>query len=727
MTASHESRSQARGPSRRAFLAGALVIAFVRPGKAHAAPLEAGPASSPAQLGGFVRIAPSGEITLVMPSVEMGQGIYTAEAALLAEELDVRLDQITAVAAPPDVALYAQPLFKAQLTGGSTSIRGFWTPLRQAGAAARQMLVAAAAQRWQVDAADCVTRDGTITHTPSGRSLPYAEVAAEAALLPIPTQPRLKAPADYKLIGKSLKRIDTPGKVDGSAIYGIDIDVPGMKTAVLAICPVAGGTLRAMDDTKARRLPGVIDVLRIDDAVAVVGEHYWAAKTGCDALDLDWDYGANATLSSEGIRQDAKAASTSVTPIEALKHGDVDAAFAQAKRRIDAEYEMPFLAHATMEPINTTVHVRPDGCDIWVGTQTPAVAQRHAAQIIGLPVEKVAVHNQLIGGGFGRRLQADTIEQAVRFAKQVPYPLKVIWTREQDIRHDRFRPYYYDRFSAGLDENGLPVAWTHRTTSGTVRKDFDDNGWPQGKLDKDAVDGSWDSPYAFPNIRVDWVRHDPPIRLNWWRGVGPTHNVFVLESFVDELAHSVGRDPIDYRRALLPADNVRARHVLDLATEKANWGAPQGGRIGRGVSLHQNFGSFSALVVEVAVAASGEVTLRKAVAAVDCGTLINPDIVRAQIEGGVLFGLSAALFNGITFANGRVQQSNFNDYRQLRINETPSVEVHLVDSREPPGGLGEVGTVSAAPALANAIFAATGVRLRRLPIDKAALKARDAT
>ncbi|MFC0239174.1 xanthine dehydrogenase family protein molybdopterin-binding subunit [Rhodopseudomonas telluris] len=727
MTAREESRPSSRGPSRRAVLAGALVIAFARPGKAHAAPSETTAAPAAAQLGGFVRIAPSGEIALVMPSVEMGQGIYTAEAALLAEELDVRLDQITAVAAPPDASLYAQPLFKAQLTGGSTSIRGFWTPLRQAGAAARHMLVAAAAQRWQVEAADCITRDGIVTHAPSGRALPYAEVAADAAALPVPMQPQLKSPADYKLIGKSLKRIDTPAKVDGSAVYGIDIDVPGMKTAVLAICPVAGGTLRAVDDSKARQLAGVIDVLRIDDAVAVVGEHYWAAKAGRDALDLDWNFGPNAGLSSDGIWQDAKAASQSIAPIEALKHGDVDAAFRQAKRRVDADYEMPFLAHATMEPINTTVHVRPDGCDIWVGTQTPVVAQRHAARITGLPVETVAVHNQLIGGGFGRRLQADTIEQAVRFAKQVSYPLKVICTREQDIRHDRFRPSYYDRFSAGLDEQGLPIAWTHRTTSGTVRKDFDDNGWPQGKLDKDAVDGSWDSPYAFPNIRVDWVRHDPPIKLNWWRGVGPTHNVFVLESFVDELAHSAGRDPVAYRRALLPADNVRARHVLDLAAEKANWRAPQGGRIGRGVSLHQNFGSFAALVVEVAVAPAGEVVLRKVVAAIDCGILVNPDIVRAQIEGGVLFGLSAALFNGITFAGGRVQQSNFNDYRQLRINETPTVEVHLVDSREPPGGLGEVGTVSAAPALANAIFAATGVRLRRLPIDTSALKAGGAT
>ncbi|WP_022723635.1 xanthine dehydrogenase family protein molybdopterin-binding subunit, partial [Rhodopseudomonas sp. B29] len=592
------------GLSRRSFLAGALVIAFARPGKAQA---PAGSIAAPAaRLGGFVRIAATGEITLVMPSVEMGQGIYTAEAALLAEELDVRLDQIIAVAAPPDAALYAQPLFKAQLTGGSTSIRGFWTPLRQAGAAARAMLIEAAARRWTVDARECVTNDGVISHRPSGRSLPYAEVAAEAAALPMPTQPTLKRATDYKLIGRSLKRIDTPGKVDGSARFGIDVDVPGMKTAVLAICPVSGGKLKSLDDRQARKLPGVIDVLRIDDAVAVVGEHYWAAKTGRDALEIDWDFGPNAGLSSDSLRQDLLTAARNGTPIEALKRGDPDGAMASAKRRIDAEYEMPFLAHATMEPINTTVHVRPDGCDIWVGTQTPVVAQHHAAQITGLPLDRVAVHNQLIGGGFGRRLQDDTIVQAVRFAKQVPYPLKVIWTREQDIGHDRFRPCYHDRLSAALDDAGMPIAWTHRTTSGTVRKDFDEHGWPQGKLDKDAVDGAWDSPYAPPNMRIDWVRHDPPIGLNWWRGVGPTHNVFVVESFVDELAHSAGRDPIAYRRSLLSASNPRARHVLDVVEQASNWSAPSGARIGRGVSLHQNFGTFAALMVEVSVAPSGE-------------------------------------------------------------------------------------------------------------------------
>jgi isoquinoline 1-oxidoreductase subunit beta len=707
--------------SRRQLIVGGLMVAFASSARAIAATSEA---TGPSAIGGFVRISQEGGISLVMPSVEMGQGIYTAEAALLAEELDVRLDQIVAIAAPPDASLYAQPLFKAQMTGGSTSIRGFWTPLRQAGAAARSMLVAAAAQAWGVHPDECSTKDGTILHSSTGRVLKYEEVAESAATQPMPEDPKLKSPGEFKIIGKSQRRIDTPAKVNGSAVYGIDVAVDGMKTAAVVMSPVDGGKIRSVDETDARKIPGVIDVLRIDDAVAVVGEHYWAARAGLEALNVDWDLGPNAKLTTASIRAEVAKAAKVGTPLNALERGDVETGFMSATKVLAAEYELPFLAHATMEPINTTVHVRPDACDIWVGTQTPVVAQKHAARITGLPVDKVTLHNHLIGGGFGRRLQADTIEQAVRFAKQVSYPLKIIWTREQDIRHDRFRPCYLDRLSASLDEQGRPSAWVHRTTSGTVRRYFDEGGWPEGKLDKDAVDGAWDSPYAFPAIRVDWIRHDPPVKLNWWRGVGPTHNVFVVESFLDELAHAARRDPIAYRRELLDG-NPRAMAVLNKVADAAGWTRPTAPRFGRGVSLHQNFGTYAAVVVEVAVAPSGEISLEKIVAAVDCGIQINPDTIRAQIEGGVLFGLSAALFNGITFSEGRVEQGNFNDYRQLRINETPPIEIHLVESNESPGGLGEVGTVSAAPALGNAIFAATGVRIRRLPIDRSLLSKRE--
>ena len=697
------------------------MVAFASSARAIAATSEA---TGPSAIGGFVRISQEGGISLVMPSVEMGQGIYTAEAALLAEELDVRLDQIVAIAAPPDASLYAQPLFKAQMTGGSTSIRGFWTPLRQAGAAARSMLVAAAAQAWGVHPDECSTKDGTILHSSTGRVLKYEEVAESAATQPMPEDLKLKSAGEFKIIGKSQRRIDTPAKVNGSAVYGIDVAVDGMKTAAVVMSPVDGGKIRSVDETDARKIPGVIDVLRIDDAVAVVGEHYWAARTGLEALNVDWDLGPNAKLTTASIRAEVAKAAKVGTPLNALERGDVETGFMSATKVLAAEYELPFLAHATMEPINTTVHVRPDGSDIWVGTQTPVVAQKHAARITGLPVDKVTLHNHLIGGGFGRRLQADTIEQAVRFAKQVSYPLKIIWTREQDIRHDRFRPCYLDRLSASLDEQGRPSAWVHRTTSGTVRRYFDEGGWPEGKLDKDAVEGAWDSPYAFPAIRVDWIRHDPLVKLNWWRGVGPTHNVFVVESFLDELAHAARRDPIAYRRELLDG-NPRAMAVLNKVADVAGWTRPTAPRFGRGVSLHQNFGTYAAVVVEVAVAPSGEISLEKIVAAVDCGIQINPDTIRAQIEGGVLFGLSAALFNGITFSEGRVEQGNFNDYRQLRINETPPIEIHLVESNESPGGLGEVGTVSAAPALGNAIFAATGVRIRRLPIDRSLLSKRE--
>jgi isoquinoline 1-oxidoreductase beta subunit len=712
--------------SRRRFLAaGALLVGFVypRPAPAAAEPdLEALGVMDAAATGfdgfapdGFIRIGSDGRIILVVPSVEMGQGIATGEAMMLAEELEVDLDQVEVEMAPPDMAAYNQSILKAQATGGSTSVRAFFDPLRKAGAVARTMLVGAAAQRWGVPDDQCQVTRGVVRHPLSGRSASFGALAEAARRQPAPVTVALKSPSRFRLIGKPLRRVDTPGKVNGSARYGIDADVEEMRFAAVAMAPSLGATVQSVRDQATRAVTGVIDVLQIEDAVAVTGTTYWAARKGLDLLEIAWAEGPFAGLDSAALANALVAAKGA--PISGGLAGDPDQALGTARRRIDAVYDLPYLAHATLEPINTTIHVRPDGCDIWVGTQVPEIARTVTAGILGMAPEKVMVRNHLIGGGFGRRLAVDTIEQAARFGRQVAYPLKIIWTREQDIQHDRFRPAYHDQISAGLDADGLPTVVAHRTTCSTVRPYYDRKPWPEGKLDPDAVAGAAKLPYAIPHSRSEWLRQDGPIALNWWRGVGETHNVFVVESFIDELSHAAGRDPVAYRRALLK-NNPRSLAVLDTAAEASGWGGPLPPRCGRGVSLHDSFMTHAALVIEVEVDEQGEIRLRRATAAVDCGIVVNPNSVVAQMEGGVLFGLSAALFNAITFANGAVEQSNFNDYRQLRMSEAPPIEVRLVASDEPPGGLGEVGTVSAAPALGNAIFAATGIRLRSLPFAR---------
>jgi isoquinoline 1-oxidoreductase beta subunit len=725
--------------TRRRFLQGSgLLMGFVwlGRGKAHAAGEEpslkviggggedVGNAFEGFAPGGFIRIGRDETISFIIPSTEMGQGIYTGEAMLIAEELEVGLDQVKVEAAPPNEELYRQPILKSQATGGSTSIRGAWIPLRQAGAAARTMLVAAAAAQWNVPPEECFAERAVVTHRPTGRTLTYGALAEASARMPVPQDVPLKDPKDFKLLGKNTRRVDTPGKVNGSTVYGIDVKIPGMKIAAVAICPFVGGKVASVDDGEARALPGVIDIIRIDNAVAVTANNYWAARKGLEALKISWDEGKRKAFSTDAMWADLKDASAKGKPVMGRDEGDPDGKMAAASKRVDAVYELPFLAHAAMEPINTTVHVRPDACEIWLGTQAPTAVQNTAAAVSGLPVDKVIVHNHVIGGGFGRRLVADSVEQAVAFAKQVPYPIKIIWTREQDIKHDLYRPAYYDRISAGLDADGYPVALTDRITGGSVLGSYLPEGLPEGVLDSDAIEGAALPPYALPSIRVDWIRRDPPVKVNWWRGVGPTHNVFVIESFMDEMAHAAGKDPVEYRRALLK-HNPRALAVLNLAAEKAGWGRPLPERTARGISLHDSFGSFLATVVEASVTSAGQITLRRVVAAVDCGMNVNPDTIKAQIEGGMVFGLSAALYNGVTFENGEVQQNNFHDYRQIRINEVPPFEVHIIPSKEEPGGIGESGTVSAAPALGNAIFAATGKRLRRLPFAREELQSPD--
>jgi len=725
--------------SRRTFLqtgaavGGGLLLGFTLPPLSPLSPLPPRVRNDgPFAPNAFIRIDRDGRVTLIMHKVEMGQGTYTSMPMLLAEELEVELSQVRLEHAPPNDALYAEPLFGVQETGGSTSVRGNWEPLRRAGAGARALLVAAAAQTWNVDTSSCHATGGVVIHGPTGRTLAYGALVDRAATLSLPGDVPLKHPKDWKLIGTPAKRLDSPDKVNGKAQYGIDVRLPGLKVATVAVCPVFGGKLASVDDSRAKAIPGVHQVVRLADAVAVVAEHMWAAQQGIAALDIRWDEGPNAQLTTADIVRQLDAASQK-PGVVARKDGDVAQAMAGAARKIEAIYQVPFLAHATMEPVNCTVHVRPDGCDLWVGTQVPTFAQTAAAKVTGLPKDSVLVHNHLLGGGFGRRLEVDFIVRAVEIAKQVAGPVKVVWTREADIQHDMYRPYYYDRIAAGLDERGTPIAWSHRVTGSSIMARVTSElfpktlrvmraaGWHQlvamvKGLDVDAVEGAAEPPYALPNIRVEYVRQEPPsIPTAFWRGVGPTHNIFVVESFIDELAAATQHDPFQYRRALLD-QSPRAKGVLELAALQAGWGRALAPGSGRGISLLHAFGSYIAQVAEVSVSKQGDVRVGRVVCAVDCGTIVNPDTVKAQMESGIIFGISAALWGEITLKNGRVEQHNFNDYRVLRLPEAPVIEVHLVQSTAAPGGVGEPGTSAVMPAVANAIFAATGKRIRKLPV-----------
>jgi isoquinoline 1-oxidoreductase beta subunit len=706
--------------TRTALATGGLVISVALPS------LLRGPGSAEAATptglapNAFVQIGSDNTITLIMPHTEVGQGIYTSAATLVAEELEVGLDQVTLLAAPPDNAKYADPFLGEQATGGSTSIRADWQRLRAAGAAARMMLIEAAAQRWRVQPASCRAALGVVYNDAGKHQATYGQLADAAGKLAVPDKPALKQPAEWRLIGKPLKRIDTPSKVNGTAVFGIDVKVPGMKIGTVAASPVIGGTVKSFDEAAARKVPGVVDVVKLNDAVAVIGDHMWAAKQGLEALSVQWNPGANAGVSTEHLIQALDAASLGPKGVVAKDENNAPAAIKGAKTQLSAIYQLPFLSHAPMEPINCTVHVRPDGCDVWVGTQVPVRAQQTAAEVTGLPPEKVTIHNYLMGGAFGRRLDIDSVTQAVALAKQVSYPVKFIWTREEDIQHDLFRPYYYDRVSAGLDTNGKLVGWTHRVTGSSVLA-----RWAPGffklKGDFDAIECAAETPYEVPAAFVDYIQAEPQgVTTAWWRGVGPTHNVFVVESFVDECALAAGKDPIEFRRAMLEK-NPRALAVLNLAAEKSGWGSKLPPGVGRGVSLQFAFGSYVAHILEVEVTASSEIKLRRSVVAIDCGQRVNPDTIEAQIQGGVIFGLTAAMYSEIHHKDGRVVQNNFNDYRMLRIDEAPKIEVYQVESSDAPGGIGETGTAAAAAALGNAIHAATGKRLRTLPFGNGAL------
>ena len=702
--------------TRRAFLqtgaaaGGVLLLGFHIPRLAGASDGVSTAAFAP---DAFIRIDRQGIVTLIMPQVEMGQGIYTAIAMILAEELDASWEQVRVEHAPPNDKLYANPVFHLQATGGSTSVRAFWSPLRKAGAGARAMLVEAAARRWKVAPDTCHTANSTVTHQPSGRTLAYASLVDDASHLAPPANVTLKNPGDFTLIGKPLKRLDTPGKVNGKVVYGIDAMPPGVKFAAVAICPVFGGKVGHVDDTKAKQIPGVRQVVVLEEIVAVVGDHTWVAKQGLAALDITWDEGPHAHVTSDDIWRQIRASSEQQGAV-ARTEGDLSKGLGTGAR-LDAAYEVPFLAHAQMEPLNCTVHVKADSCEVWVGSQVLARAQAIAAKVTGLPLEKVTVHNHLIGGGFGRRLEVDYVEIAVRVAKQVDGPVKVTWSREEDMQHDVYRPSYRNVLAASVSDGRL-VGWSHRITGSSIMARWIPPAFQKG-IDIDAVDSGADLPYDIPNLQVEYKRDEPPgVPTGFWRGVGPNNNVFAIESFIDELARKAGKDPVAFRRDNL-GKTPRLVAAIDLATSKAGWGTPLPPRTGRGIAAQTSFGSYIATVAEVEVGDNGVVRVKRLVTAVDTGIIVNPDTVVAQLQSGLIFGLTAALWGEITIKNGRVQQSNYNDYRVLRINEVPEIEVHLIASGEAPGGIGETGTTAAPPAVGNAIYAATGVRLRRLPID----------
>lgn len=657
--------------------------------------------------GPYLTIDDTGLVSISGFRAEMGQGIHTAIAMLVAEELDADWRRVRVEPAQPDARLNMG-------TFGSRSIREHYLPLRRAGAAAREVLVRAASSRLKVPMNDLIVRNGVVHHPATRRRIPYGDLVAEAGRIPLPTEPALKRPEEFSIIGKSVPRVDTPAKVDGSARFGVDVRLPGMRYACLVRPPVLGATLVGFDDADARKIAGVSLVLRVDEAVAVVADTTWAAMRGASAVRVTWSDTPHAGLSTDQIREQLRTQSQQ-PPLVARSEGDALTLLERTPmggdlRRITAEYEVPYLAHATLEPQNCTALVLPDRAELWVPTQSPHGSRETAMAVTGLPADRVTVHPTYLGGGFGRRGKQDFVREAVLVAQAAGGPVQTIWTREDDMRHDFYRPATYNRLSAAIDGSGAPVAWHHCIASQSILAWL---GRPTTGADSTSVEGASDLPYAVPNFLVDYCRLDAPVPVGAWRSVGHSQNVFVVEAFWDEVAALAGVDPLEFRRRYVR--DSRLRGVLDLAAARAGWGsALPSGRF-RGIACSANYGSYVAEVAEVSVR-DGSVRVHRVVAAIDCGQVINPDTVRAQVEGSIVYGLSAALYGEITHQNGRVVQGNFNDYPLLRFPEMPMVEVHIVPSGEAPGGVGEPGTPPIAPAVANAVFAATGTRIRRLPI-----------
>ncbi|MFN6560862.1 MAG: molybdopterin cofactor-binding domain-containing protein [Nostoc sp. ChiSLP01] len=670
----------------------------------------------------FIRILPDNTVTIIVHKVEMGQGVYTSLPMILVEELEADWDKIRIESAPVHPDYYHTVWKNYQGTGASTSISSTWEQLRLAGATAREMLIAAAAITWDVSPKSCIAEKSYILHPASDRRLSFGELADQAAQMPVPENVTLKKPSEFKLIGKPIKRLDTEDKVKGKAVFGIDVQVPGMLIALIARPPVFGGRLQHFDAQAAKAVAGVKYVVVLPMGIAVVADSFWTAKKGRDALTIAWDEGPNAELSSEGLQ--SKYADLAISPgLIVRKTGEVTPALDTAAKKLQAVYETPYLAHAPMEPLNCVADVRSHSCDIWTGTQMHTTDLQAACEITGLKPEQVQIHTTLLGGSFGRRSNphGDYVKEAVQLSKAIGKPVKVIWTREDDIRGGYYRPVHYSKIAAGLDKNGNITAWSHRLIGESIAK-----GTPFEKLlihegiDHLSIEGA-DHPYAIPNQLVDHHPVDNGVPVLWWRSVGHSFTAFVVESFLDELAAAASRDPLEFRLAMLD-DQPRHRTTLELAAKKASWGRKLPVNVHQGLALHKSFGSIVAQIAEVSIAADGEPHIHRVVCAVDCGIVVNPDTVRAQMESGIVYGLSAALYGEITFKNGRVQQSNFHDYPTLRMNEMPKVEVYIVNSTEKPSGVGEISTPPIAPAVCNAIFAATGKRIRRLPIDAETLQ-----
>ena len=689
--------------NRRGFLktgaavGGGLVLGFHIPEKGQAQ------TAGPLKLNAFVKVGADDTVTLEIHKSEMGQGTVTSLSQLLAEELECDWKKIRTEFPGVD-PVYGTPMMG---TYGSLSIRTSYNQLRQAGAAAREMLVQAAAEQWKVDKSQCRAENNSVVNTATNARLSYGSLADAAAKLPAPTNVPLKPAAQFKLIGTSPKRLDTPLKVNGSAGFGLDVRRPGMLYASLERCPVFGGKVASFDGSKAMAVPGVKKVVQISNGVAVIADNTWSAMEGRKALTIKWDEGKWANVSTPGLRQEW--AGLAAKPgMSMRKAGDAAAAFAGAAKKIEAVYEAPYLSHAPMEPLNATVEVRADGCDVWVSSQIQTVAQQTAAQITGLPAGKCQIHTQYLGGGFGRRGGADYVGEAVEIAKAMsPTPVKLTWTREDDLQHDTYRPASYVKFSGGLDAQGNPVSFSARI----VCPPFGGNGT--------AVEGIQDMKYSIPNVQVEFTAPDTGTPVSYWRSVGYSQNCYFMEAFIDEMAAAAGADPVEFRRKLL-AGTPRLLNVLNLAAEKGDWGKPLPAGRFRGVAVVNNIGSFNAQVAEVSVS-QGKVKVHRVVCAVDCGQVVNPAIVEQQIQSGIVYGLGTVTKLGITLDKGRVVQKNFNNYDPIRIDEMPVVEVHIVPSRENPGGIGEASTPTIVPAVVNAVYAATKKRVRMLPIKAADL------